>query len=176
MSKATLIVLGGVLGYAVFRWGGVQLAVQYEFLLALGLLAMVYSLARLRHPSAPLPGRALRWAAALLPAYVLLQAVPLPLALLRVASPLRALAVHTLEPIGVKPSFAPLSVSPAATFQHFLLLCGYVAVYLLVRELTLQLGAIPLANPAEAATHRPTRAGAINPRLHLAPRRIAAGS
>jgi len=145
MSKATLIVLGGVLGYAVFRWGGVQLAVQYEFLLALGLLAMVYSLARRRHPSAPLPGRALRWAAALLPAYVLLQAVPLPLALLRVASPLRALAVHTLEPIGVKPSFAPLSVSPAATFQHFLLLCGYVAVFLLVRELTLHFGAIPLA-------------------------------
>jgi O-antigen ligase len=29
-----------------------------------------------------------------------------------------------------------LSVSPAATFQHFLLVCGYVVIFLLLRELT----------------------------------------
>jgi O-antigen ligase len=135
MSKATVIVLGAVLGYAAFQWGGVRRTDQYEFLLTLGLLAMVCSLARLHRPPAPLPGRALRWAVTLLPAYVLLQAVPLPLAVLRVISPVRAQAVQALAPIGVNPSFAPLSVSPAATFQHFLLIGGYVVVFLLVREL-----------------------------------------
>ncbi len=143
MSKATLIILGGVLGYAVFCWGGVHRANQYEFLLVLGLLAMAWSLARPPHEWAPLPVRAVRWAVALLPAYVLLQAVPLPVAALRVASPLRARAVAALAPIEATLNFAPLSVSPAATLQHFQLLCGYVAVFLLVRELTLHLSAIP---------------------------------
>jgi hypothetical protein len=137
--------LGVVLGYAAFQWGGVLRTDQYEFLLVLGLLATACSLARPGNRWAPPPGRALRWAAVLLPAYVLLQAVPLPVAVLRVASPLRARAVAALEPIGAKVNFAPLSVSPAATFQHFLLLSGYVVVFFLVRELTLHFGAIPLA-------------------------------
>jgi O-antigen ligase len=72
----------------------------------------------------------------LLVAYVLFQVIPLPVAVLRVLSPERAAAVDALGPIGAKLSFASLSVSPAATFQHFLLLCGYTIVFLLVRELT----------------------------------------
>ena len=134
-SFSRVAALGLVLGYTAFQWGGVRRTDQYQFLLALGLLAMVCSLARLHRPPAPLPGRALRWAVALLPAYVLLQAVPLPVAVLHVISPVRAQAVQALDPIGVNRSFAPLSVSPAATFQHFLLISGYVVVFLLAREL-----------------------------------------
>ena len=134
-SFGRVAALGLVLGYTAFQWGGVRRTDQYVFLLALGLLAMACSLARLHRPPAPLPGRAVRWAAALLPAYVLLQVVPLPLAVLRVASPVRAQAVQALDPVGVNSSFAPLSVSPAETFRHFLLLSGYVVVFLLVREL-----------------------------------------
>ena len=41
-----------------------------------------------------------------------------------------------LDRIGAKVNFASLSVSPAATFQSFLLVCGYLIIFLLVRELT----------------------------------------
>jgi O-antigen ligase len=65
-----------------------------------------------------------------------MQVVPLPLSLLRVLSPARAEAVAALDLIGAKLNFASLSVSPAATFQSFLLVCGYLIIFLLVRELT----------------------------------------
>jgi hypothetical protein len=68
MSKSAVIILGAVLVYAAFQWGGVRRSDQYEFLLALALLTMACSLARPRNHWAPLPCRAVRWAAALLPA------------------------------------------------------------------------------------------------------------
>jgi O-antigen ligase len=43
--------------------------------------------------------------------------------------------LDALGPAGVKTSFASLSVFPSGAFQQFLLICGYVAVFLLVREL-----------------------------------------
>ncbi len=131
-----LVVLAGVLAYCVFEWGGVVRSGRYEYLLVLGLLAMVLSLGRSRDEWSPLPDRIVRWTAGLLPAYVMLQAVPLPVAVLRVLSPVRAEALEALESIGAKVSFASLSVSPAATFQSFLLVCGYLIIFLLVRELT----------------------------------------
>ncbi len=136
LDRTALAALGAVLAYAVFEWGGVVRTGQYHYLLVLGLLAVVLSLARPRDEWAPLPGRVVRWTLALLPAYILMQVVPLPVALLRVLSPARAEAVAALDRIGAKVNFASLSVSPAATFQSFLLVCGYVIVFLLVRELT----------------------------------------
>ena len=134
-AKAAVVGLGAVLGYAAFRWGGVRRNDQFEFLLALGLLAIAWNAVSRGNTRAEQPDCGVRWAATLLPAYVLLQAVPLPLGAVRVASPLRAQAVQALEKIGVKQSFAALSVSPAATFRSLLLVCGYVIVFLLVREL-----------------------------------------
>ena len=103
---------------------------RYECPLGLGLVVLACGFGR-----APGPGRVLGWALALLPAYVLFQAVPLPLAVVRVLSPARGRMLDALGPVGVKTSFASLSVFPAGTFQQFLLVCGYVAVFLLVREL-----------------------------------------
>jgi hypothetical protein len=59
---------------------------RYGILLALGLLAMA-------------AGRAARWTTALLPAYVLLQVLPLPVATLRALSPARAEMVDALAPV-----------------------------------------------------------------------------
>ena len=132
-----------MLAYAAFEWGGVVRSDQYQYLLVLGLLAMVVSFGRSRVEWAPSPGRAIRWVATLLPAYALLQVIPLPVPLLRVLSPARAEAVAALDLIGAKVNFASLSVSPDATFQSFLLVCGYVIVFLLARELTWRLGAAP---------------------------------
>ena len=131
--------LGLVLGYTAFQWGGVLRSDQYVVLLAVGVLAIVLNAGRPREEPAPLPARAVGWAAVLLPGYILLQAIPLPVGVLRVLSPGRALSVDALERIGAKLRFASLSASPAATFQSFLLVCGYVIVFLLVRQLAWRL-------------------------------------
>ena len=100
-----------------------------------------------------------RWALALLPAYVLMQVVPLPVALVRVLSPARAEALAALDRIGAQVNFASLSVSPAATFQSFLLVCGYVIIFLLVRELTWRFDDTPLAGDLAHRRHRGTGSG-----------------
>jgi O-antigen ligase len=122
--------LTGMLGCAAFQWGGVERTGRYGYLLGLGLVVLAWGFGR-----APRPGRVLSWTLALLPAYVLFQALPLPLALVRVLSPARLRMLDALGPVGVNASFASVSVFPAGTFQQFLLLCGYVAVFLLIREL-----------------------------------------
>jgi O-antigen ligase len=131
-----LLPLAGVLAYTTFLWGGVVRTGRYQYLLVLGLLAVLLSLGRSRGESFPLPDCVLRCTAVLLPAYVLLQVVSLPVAVLRVLSPARAEAMDALGPVGVKVRFASLSVFPAGTFQYFLLVCGYLVTFLLVRELT----------------------------------------
>lgn len=131
-----LLVLAGVLAYTTFQWGGVVRTGRYQYLLALGLVAMLLSLGRFHDEWAPLPGRVVRWTAFLLPAYVLLQVIPLPVAVLRVLSPARAEAMDALGPVGAKVSFASLSVFPAGTFQYFLLVGGYLVIFLLVCTLT----------------------------------------
>src|SRR5437016_359331 len=135
--REVLVLLGltGVLTYTTFEWGGVVRTGRYEYLLVLGLLAMVLSLGRSRDEWSPLPDRVVRWTVILLPAYVLLQVIPLPVALLRVLSPARAAGVDALAPIGAKLDFASLSVFPAGTFQYFLLVCGYLLIFLIVCEL-----------------------------------------
>jgi putative inorganic carbon (HCO3(-)) transporter len=131
-----LLALAAVLAYTTFQWGGVVRTGRYQSLLVLGLLAMLPSLGRSRDKWSPLPGRVLQWTAPLLPAYVLLQVVPLPVAVLRALSPVRAEAMDALGPVGAKVSFASLSVFPAGTFQYFLLVCGYMVIFLLVCTLT----------------------------------------
>jgi O-antigen ligase len=157
--KAAFATLGGVLAYAVFDWGGVLRSDQYYYLLALGLLAMGFSLARVRHPWAPAPSRVVRWCLALLPAYVLMQVVPLPVAAVRVLSPARAESLAALARIGPPVHFASLSVSSAATFQSFLLVCGYVVIFLLLRELTCRFTAMPQSrHPGVEPGFSPARA------------------
>jgi len=130
-----LLALAGVLAYTTFQWGGVVRTGRYQYLLVLGLLAILLSLGRSEGEWSPLPGRVVRWTAVLLPAYVLLQVAPLPVAVLRVLSPARAEAMNALVPVGAKVGFASLSVFPAGTFQYFLLVCGYMVTFLLLRKL-----------------------------------------
>jgi hypothetical protein len=147
LDRAALAALGGVLAYVAFQWGGVVRTGRYEYLLLLGLLAIILSLGRARDEWAPLPGGVVRWTLALLPAYVLMQVVPLPVSLVRVLSPARAEAVAALDLIGAKVNLTSLSVSPAATFQSFLLVCGYLIIFLLVRELTWRFAVMPQFRP-----------------------------
>ena len=138
-AVVSVLVLAGVLAYATFQWGGVVRNGRYQYLLVLGLLAMLLSRGRSEDQWPRHPDRLLRWSAVLLPAYVLLQVIPLPLAVLRVLSPPRAEALDALGPVGAKVSFASLSVFPAGTFQYFLLVCAYLLIFLLIPELTSRL-------------------------------------
>lgn len=135
-----LLALAGVLAYTTFQWGGVVRTGRYQYLIVLGLLAMWLGLGRSHDAWSQPPDRVLRWTAALLPAYVLLQVVPLPVTVLRLLSPARAVAMDALEPVGAKVSFASLSVLPAGTFQYFLLVSGYIAIFLLAATLTRHFG------------------------------------
>jgi hypothetical protein len=96
-----LLLLTGVLAFTKFHWGVVRTG-RYQDLLVLGLLAMLLSLDRSRDEWSRLHGRVLRWTAVLLPAYVLLQVVPLPMAALRLLSPAKAEAMDALGPVGAK--------------------------------------------------------------------------
>jgi O-antigen ligase len=131
-----LAALAAIWGFAVFRYGGVLRLDWNICLLALGLLAIAYTLVP-RADRAPAPEAWLRWLLVLLPAYVAFQILPLPAAALRVLSPVR---IELLEPGS---SFAPLSVVPSATLQGLLTILAYVVVFLLIRQVAWRHGDLP---------------------------------
>jgi O-antigen ligase len=75
-----------------------------------------------------------------LPLYATIQAVPLPLALVRLVSPARAeLHDGVAGLVRNLPPWAPLSVAPESTFDFSLRLAAYAAVYWVVRGLAARL-------------------------------------
>ncbi|MGH9681517.1 MAG: hypothetical protein ACRD4Y_16345, partial [Candidatus Acidiferrales bacterium] len=58
-----LLALATVLAYVAFQWGGVVRTGRYEYLLALGLLAIAWSMGYSRDDWAASPGRGVRWTA-----------------------------------------------------------------------------------------------------------------
>src|SRR6266850_1365122 len=103
------------LGYGVLKLGAVNSADRNISLLLLGLMALAYRLFTSRSNLAPALESRLQWSLILLPAYVALQLVPLPLSFLRGVSPARAGLLEALVPLFPHLGFAPLSVYPAAT-------------------------------------------------------------
>lgn len=120
-------------------------------LLALGLAAALYWL---RVPAQD-GGTGGLWLL-LFPCYVVLQLLPLPLFLLRLLSPARARIVDSLARLIPPAGFAPLAIAPAITVTHLLRLTAYVILFVLVRDVTRQLGrgrwlaALPLVAIAAA--------------------------
>lgn len=135
-----LLLLSAVLGYAVLRAGGVLRRDQYVFLFVLGILGLAYSLFAVVSRIPCGIDRGLLWPLILLPAYVILQLVPLPVALLRVVSPARASLVLALAPVVPGVRFASLSVYPAAGLNRLLVMGGCILIFLLVYQLCRSLG------------------------------------
>jgi hypothetical protein len=131
-----LLVLTCVLAYTTFQWGGVVRTGRYQYLLVLGLLAMLLRLGRAQGDGSLHPGRVLRWTAVSLPVHVLLQIIPLPMLMVHLLSPARAEAIEALGPVGARLTFASLGVFPAGTFQYFLLVCSYMVIFLVACSLT----------------------------------------
>jgi hypothetical protein len=91
-----LLAFAGVPAYITFQWGGLVRTAWYQFLQVLRLLVMLLSLGRSQDEWSPLPGRVARWTPVLMTAYVLLQVIPLPVAVPRVLSQARAEAMDAL--------------------------------------------------------------------------------
>jgi len=121
---------------------------RYQYLLVLGLLAMLSSFGRSQDEWSPLPGRVVQWATVLLPAYVLLQVVLLPVAVLRVVSRARTEAMDALGPAGVKVSFVSLmSNAPNSPLSISLSGTGNAPTYLLGANTTsLDFGNVNVGN------------------------------
>jgi putative inorganic carbon (hco3(-)) transporter len=122
-------------GYAVFRFGGYELADWNVTLLVIGLTSAVYWLRMPRSDLAPPIQPWLLWTSLLLPAYVALQLVPLPVFMLNVLSPARAGLLDSLHHITTAPAFAPVSIDPATTVQYLFKFIAYALVFLLIREI-----------------------------------------
>lgn len=83
----------------------------------------------------PGPRSRIAWMACLLPVYALLQLIPIPLTAMRVVSPSRAALTDALGPIGVKPAWAPISVTPSATLYQFLVFAACATLFLVIYDL-----------------------------------------
>jgi O-antigen ligase len=106
-------------------------------------MAAVGSVAGRNANQAPRMTPILQWPVALLPIYIGLQLVPLPLRFVEFVSPARAgihQALATVVPIG---GFAPISVIPATTLLHFVQAVNCAVVFLSVRRIVWRLGDRP---------------------------------
>jgi O-antigen ligase len=130
-----LAALTGVLLYATVHGGGVVREDRSVYLLALGVIALFAGLLRAGTQGAPRLAPVFRWFLPLLPAYAALQIIPLPSGLVAALSPARGQMLAALGPVGATAPYVSLSVFPSGTLQHLLLTGGYIAVYLMVREL-----------------------------------------
>jgi O-antigen ligase len=129
-----LTLLGLVFAYAVYLDGGASRGSWESCLPVIGLTGLIYWLRTRRTELAPpLEGWLMR-AALLLPVYAAVQAVPLPLPVLRMLSPARAELQVALTKADAAGNFASLSVVPPVTLRHAVTLAGLLVVLLLVRE------------------------------------------
>jgi hypothetical protein len=135
MLLITLALLAAALGYAVFESGGVLRADWNVSLLLIGAGVLLYWSTLRRGDASPALEPTLRFAIFLLPAYLLFQLAPLPLAILRIVSPARAELTAAIARAAPPVNFAPISVAPFATFEQLFRYLAYIAVFLTIREL-----------------------------------------
>ncbi len=114
-------------------------------ILLTGILGLLYWLSVLRGRHAIRTGWKWEWLGICLPAYALFQVLPLPLSVVGVVSPARARLVDLLVPMFPKPAWVPLSVAPAATVYHCLLMAMCGVVFLVVYDIGSRLTAHPWA-------------------------------
>lgn len=124
-----LAVLSVALAYGAWRWGAVLELDRWIIALVLGASAVAYYWRKRRYELAPGLPRTIRWPLVAGLAYLALQCLPLPVAVLRHLSPARA---ELAEMTGQR--WAPLSIAPASTLLVAATLASCVLVFLLARE------------------------------------------
>lgn len=135
----TLVALGLCLLYASWTNGAYGQQEWLHCLLFLCVLATTVFLRGGRSERARTWGSAATFAlTALLPLYVLLQAMPLPGGVVGALSPARGALAAMLSDFGLEPNFYPISVHAAKTLEYGLRFIGYALVVLVVREIALR--------------------------------------
>lgn len=132
-SRITLALLTCAVGYAALTGGGDQPLDSTIVVFIVGLAALVGVSAADRPDAGPRDPVLL--AALLLPLYIVVQLIPLPLSIIGVVSPVRAEVAEALQRIGGSGSWVPLSVSAAWTSSNVSRVVGCVLVFALVRQL-----------------------------------------
>ena len=137
MLRATFLLLSFafVLAWCALRFGGVLNDDLNYVLLGLGVMLLAGYFPFGSPALAAPPDWPLYFCALALPAWALLQLVPLPLALLDLISPARAALSRGVLPFDSSIVRAPLSIRPEATRQDFLRFLSYAATFLIARDL-----------------------------------------
>src|SRR5260370_38231959 len=133
---ACLALTGLVLAYAAFFYGGVVAEICNVCLLAIGCIPALYWIFSRKRDRAPRLEPLLLWPIILLPCYLAFELIPLPLSVLKTLSPARAELLQALQPLFADAHSAPLSVMPPAALAQLFRIIAYIAVFLLIRELT----------------------------------------
>lgn len=132
MAVSVLAVLTAILGYTLLRHGRVTAAGWDPLAIAAGVVALALSLA----PASRDRRKLLPVLLVLLPGIILLQAIPLPLPVVRWVSPARAAIAAAAAVISGPSRFTTLSNVDAATLAGLTRLMECIAVLLIVRELS----------------------------------------
>jgi O-antigen ligase len=133
MNIALIVGYALVLAFAVAAGGAVY---PFDWAVCAAALVVLTVASELRRGRAtPLPTRPLAIALVSLFALVMLQVVPLPLALIGVLSPARAEIVRATAPIAGPARFAALSNVPNETLQALSQLGGFILTLVLVQRL-----------------------------------------
>jgi O-antigen ligase len=143
MNVAGAILLGVTLAWACIERAGVVPQDWNPCVLAIAIVAAIYFLFphRRRIPRFDPLLAACVWLVLGLAAF---QLAPLPLSVVRFLSPARAELVRAAAPVaGGLPHFITLTAAPYASAEALLTLASYVAVFLLVREMTLRMDRFP---------------------------------
>ena len=131
-----LLVVSLAVGFAVLRSGGLGPLDLYVCLLAIGAVSAVYW--SFYVPERSRSANFKQYALLALPAYVALQLMPLPAALVTLTSPGHKAIRDALRSIGDASPFVATSIEPAATVTFLLRTVGYLLVFILIRELSSQ--------------------------------------
>ena len=137
MIRATFLLLatGLILGYATLRYGGVVTTDWNLCVLALGAV-LILGCVPFGRGGVSAPVDPLLYAAVLaIPAWGLLQTVPLPFSWVSLLSPERAVLSQALLRFGSNPDWIPLSIKPEATLQYALRYLAFGATFLIARDL-----------------------------------------
>lgn len=134
MNAFGLTVLSLILAFAVVNKGGVWARDWNLCLLAIALLTLVYRF-RDRSDQAPPLDRKSQWLLLAFVGLAAIQLLPLPLSWVRFLSPARADLFTATFPVLGSARLAGLTAAPPATLEHLLRLCGYLLVFLLVRDI-----------------------------------------
>jgi O-antigen ligase len=135
MVSFSLVGVGLIFSYAVFRSGAGLGEDWYLCGAWLGIVGVVYGLVTPRRKMAPAPSLLFCLALVGLLTVCCLQLVPFPISLVETVSPTRAALHYALVPIVGPLESVPFSLAPAASFRYLVVLISCAVAFVLARNI-----------------------------------------